>query len=440
MTRFRRADRPRASRQAGTPSSGFLPSGVPFAAIVSALGLAVVAFVSLSLMGGNLPFVGGTTGNNGGNTPGKTDDPKILKTPTPSSVVVVPSVEPGITVPGTLIYVKAGNIWAQANGEAKQITSGGDDSQATFSADGKSIYFVRTRRANGRWRYDDGGCQPNAPIRSYRMDVPSIMRIPAAGGAPTKILDGLIDPSGSMKWMGIIQGPAVSPDGTTLALASDMPDPCNGDVTLKLLTIKGRRLTDPKLSQVPPLGHQDPAWKPNGSVVAFVRNDRDGAKGTPRILTYNPDTKRTRTITGPGYLHPAWSPSGRFIAATKTSAYGTDVVVIDANTGAEILNVTGDGDSWGPVWSPAGDQIAYLHVSGQVVDLRLAQLEGTAPSWTVKETLDLTTNAGLDSVSRPSWFVPADQMPASTEAPASDPPEPSASDAASTSPDASAAP
>jgi hypothetical protein len=73
------------------------------------------------------------------------------------------------------------------------------------------------------------------------------------------------------------------------------------------------------------------------------------------------------------------------------------------------------------------------------VDLRLAQLEGTAPAWTVKQTLDLTTNAGLDSVSRPSWYIPADQMPAATEAPATDAPEPSSSDA-STSPDASTTP
>ncbi len=32
MTRFQRPDRPRAPRQAGTPSSGFLPAGIPIAA------------------------------------------------------------------------------------------------------------------------------------------------------------------------------------------------------------------------------------------------------------------------------------------------------------------------------------------------------------------------------------------------------------------------
>ena len=45
----------------------------------------------------------------------------------------------------------------------------------------------------------------------------------------------------------------------------------------------------------------------------------------------------------------------------------------------------------------------------------MAQLEGTAPDWTVKETLDLTTAAGLDGVSRPDWYVPG-RRPAGRDA------------------------
>ena len=106
---------------------------------------------------------------------------------------------------------------------------------------------------------------------------------------------------------------------------------------------------------------------------------------------------------------------------THTTAFGTDVAILDARTGAELLRLTDDGASWAPVWSPKGDQIAYLHVSGQVVDLRLAQLDGSAPTWTVKETVDLTTSAGLDGASRPAWFIPADQLPAPTAVPTTAP-------------------
>jgi Tol biopolymer transport system component len=123
-------------------------------------------------------------------------------------------------------------------------------------------------------------------------------------------------------------------------------------------------------------------------------------------------TKKSRAVTGPGYLHPSFSPDGKYITATKTSACGTDVVVLSLATGAEVLQLTNDGTSWAPVWSAAGDQIAYLHSSGQLVDLEVAQLEGSAPAWTVKESVPLTQNAGLDGASHPAWYVPADQIPA----------------------------
>jgi Tol biopolymer transport system component len=344
----------------------------------------------------------------------------VIKTPTPSNEVIVPTQEPGLVIPGTIVYAKAGNIWLQADGKARQLTKGGRDAQPSFSKDGTSVFFVRTRKVDGAWSVD-------GVMRNYRLDVPAIMRIPVAGGDATRVFDGLVDPAGRLKWMGFIEAPVVSPNGATIAMGSDLPDPTRSDVTLKLLNLKTKKVSDLKLDQVAPLGHQDPAWSPDGKRVAYVRADRDGAKGIPRIYVYTLATGKTKAVTATGYLHPAFSPDGRYLAATKTSAFGTDVVILDAATGAELLKVSSDGDSWGPAWSPAGDQIAFLHISGQVVDLRLAQLEGSAPAWTVAKTLDLTTNAGLDALSRPHWFVPDDQLPAVTEPPATEAPAASAS-------------
>jgi Tol biopolymer transport system component len=113
------------------------------------------------------------------------------------------------------------------------------------------------------------------------------------------------------------------------------------------------------------------------------------------------------------------------VTATKTSAFGTDIVILDASSGAELLRLTTDGSSWAPTWSPRGDEIAYLHVDGQIVDLRMIELQGSGPTWTAKAPLDLTTSAGLDGISRPDWFIPADQLPA-TPAPSTPAPSPSA--------------
>jgi dipeptidyl aminopeptidase/acylaminoacyl peptidase len=411
----------RSDRDRGRPAAAPRPireprsrgtAGLPIAALVSAAGLVVVAIVTLNLVGGNLSFVP-TTGGGGNGEPGTSSEPVVVRTPTPSNVVVVPTQEPGIEVPGTLVYVKAGNVWLQAEGEATQLTSAGRDSMPSFSEDGTSVYFVRTRDAKGRWSV-------NGQMRDYQLDVPTLMRVGVDGGKEERLYDGLVNPPGVQRWSGFLRGPVESPNGRWVAMTTDLPDPSRSDVTLKLLNLRNGSVKDLRLDQKPPLGHQDPAWRPDGKLLAYVRNDRDGAKGAPRIFTWNADTAKTRPLSGPGYLHPAWSPDGRYLAATRTDAFGTDVVLLDARTGAELLRVTDDGKSWAPTWSPAGDQVAYLHVSGQVIDLRLAQLAGNAPAWTVADTVDLTTSAGLDGLSRPDWIVPADQLPAVTP-PASEP-------------------
>ena len=63
-------------------------------------------------------------------------------------------------------------------------------------------------------------------------------------------------------------------------------------------------------------------------------------------------------------MQPSYSPDGRYIAATRTTRFGTDVVILDASNGNELLRLTDDGASWAPSWSPAGDAIAFLHIDG----------------------------------------------------------------------------
>ncbi len=129
-------------------------------------------------------------------------------------------------------------------------------------------------------------------------------------------------------------------------------------------------------------------------------------------MRYNLEKGTVKEMTGAGYLQPSYSPDGKYIAATKTSALGSDVVILDGANGKELLRVTDDDASWSPVWSPAGDGVAFLHIDGQTVDLRLAKLDGTGPTWTITETIDLTEVSGLDADSGPDWFIPADKLPA----------------------------
>ena len=402
-----------AGRQAPRLSRGPLLAGAPLAVLLSLVGLVVVALGTFAIASGNLPFLpGGNDNGNPGASGGRGNG--VAKTPTPSNVVVVPSNVPqGVTVPGTIVYAKEGNIWLQSDGQATQLTTGGNDSMPSFTPDGQNVLFIRTRYIRGLWNNGVGG------LSYYAMNVPSVMEVPTAGGSPKRLLDGSYNPQGRGQWMAWIREPVLAPNGRTLAMATDLPNPTSGDVVLKLYDLKSGKLTDPSLAEVAPLGHQDPAWRPDGKVLAYVYNNRDGANGVPQIFGYTVATGRSAPISGPGYLHPSWSPDGKYLAVTKTSAYGTDVAIINASTGAEVSLLTDDGASWGPAWSPAGAPIVYLHTSGQVVDLRLVTLAGSYGDWTAGTTVDLTQDAGLDSVSRPDWFVPASQIPAPTAAPPS---------------------
>jgi Tol biopolymer transport system component len=253
------------------------------------------------------------------------------------------------------------------------------------------------------------------------------MRIPASGSAaPEAIVAGLYQ-KGTTTWSYFIRQPVPSPDGSSLAFVSDGPDATKSDVVLQFYDLATGTMTSAGLAENRPLGHQDPAWSPDGATLLYVKDGRDGARGAPTIMRYNVATKKASVLAGPGYLAPAWSADGRFVAATRTDAFGTDVVVLDAKTGVELLRVTNDGRSFSPVWSPFGDALAYLRIDRGVVDLVLVHLGGTAPDWTIGETLPLTSAAGLDAGSRPGWFVPPELLPTPPPSPTPVEPSPTAS-------------
>ena len=152
-------------RTAGEVAGARLPIGD----LLSLVGLIAVAVVSLTLLTGNLPL--GAGGGDGGGDGGGGG---AFRTPTPSNVVIV---DPRADVPGTIVYVKAGNIWLQHGEKAVALTDGGRDAMPSFTADGQWIYFIRTADELGRWTV--GGV-----FARYLLDMPTLMRVPADGSGP----------------------------------------------------------------------------------------------------------------------------------------------------------------------------------------------------------------------------------------------------------------
>jgi hypothetical protein len=412
MTRETGGRRPRSapSRRPRSAASrdpyGIGPVAGYVGPLVAVAGLVVVALVTLSLLRGEVPFVptGAKPGASG--APGG-----VVATPAPSGVVVTP---PETAFDGSILYAKAGNIWVQHDTTARQITNTGQDSMPAWSPDGKWIYFIRVQEGVGKFPQE--GNFGRARIW-YDLHTPTLMRMRADGTNVSRLLSGRYK-QGANEWFFWLRSPAPNPDGKSITVITDGPNPLQSDIVVKTYTIATKQLVSLDLPENLSLGHQDPAWRPDGRFLLYVRNGRDGPRGAPQIYRYEPATKRNRALTTPGYLAPAYSPDGRFIAATRTGAFGTDVAILDAN-GAELIRVTDDGHSFSPVWSPAGDAIAYLSLTGTSVDLKLVKLDRSGGPWTVTDRKDLTTLSGLDGASRPSWFIPPEDLPAGSPSPVS---------------------
>ena len=396
MTRPAGPRPPRADDPYGTGLIGSFAA--PALAVV---GLLIVSIMTLNLMNGELPFGigGGPGGGNGGG-----DGP--ARTPAPSNVVIH---EEDVEFPGTFVYAKAGNIWIQTQDGPRQLTSSGRDSMPSWSPDGQSIYYIETEVKLGNWPV-------RGQSRNFDMHVPHLMRIAADGSAaPEELIDGEFT-SGQYRWFWWMRQPVMAPNGTTIALTSDQPDPTERDVVLQLYNVETGKFSRPDVPVTSPLGHQDPAWRPDGRLLLFVRNGRDAGRGAPVIYRYDTREGTSTPLTTAGYLEPAYSPDGQYVAATRTSAIGTDIVILHPSRGTELLRVTSDGRSWAPVWSPVGDAIAFLHLDGQSVDLHMVELAGRSGAWTVGQPIALTDVSGLDAASRPGWYVPPDELPPAASA------------------------
>jgi hypothetical protein len=330
----------------------------------------------------------------------------------PDAIVVAPP-DQRANVRGRIVFSRGGDVWVASGTDLEQLTDANaakTDSSPVWSPDGKQIYFIRTtKRPLGKAR--GGG--------SYTLYVTDLMRMTSEGKKLKKVYDALIrTPSGP--WFSHVLQPDVSPEGASIAVVSDGPDG-NGPVELNLVGAKGGRMRKVAARAHGDLGHSDPDFSSDGRKLAFTYNQAQGGVGVPRIgiLTCQSrrDCSRGRTkLLRQGYAHPSWSPDGRWIAAEATRGDGRDIVILDPSRGDVRVTLTNDGDSFAPVVSPAGDQIAYLHRDGVNIDIRVMDL-AFDDDGTISLLADhpVTQDGNIDGESPPNWFIPrADLEPADT--------------------------
>ncbi|MFN8621761.1 MAG: hypothetical protein U0869_13595 [Chloroflexota bacterium] len=338
--------------------------------------------------------------------------PEVTPTPTPHATsVATPPPDKTAKFPGMIVLAKEGDLYIATNEGAPQLIKGAGSSKEsvsngypTWTPDGKRIVYIqtKTKEVNAPSEGD-----PRGKLAKYTFYYPNIMSISPDGGDPKLIYSSLF-PLGGGQWHRWVLQPDVSPDGQTIALVTDGQDGV-GDVVLGTISIKGTNLKQiPNVPEVDAQGHNDPAWSPDGKKIAFTYDNRSGNVGTPKIGIWNAKTGKTALITKQGYANPSWSPDGLVLAAERTTGTGRDIVILDPASGAEIVRLTNDGDSFSPAFSPNGDQIAFLRRKGLGVDLWIMDID-PGKGYTRGAVKAVTQDGSLDAESPPAWYIPEDQ-------------------------------
>jgi Tol biopolymer transport system component len=389
------------------------------ASILSLVGLIAAGLLTFSLIQNPVPLPERAQSTAGASVTPYTG---LLSSSKPSGGIVGGG---KVSPSGSVAYARDGNLYVQTGTKVVEVVAsqnGSVASQPTWSPDGSWLYYIDSRPTHGWW------LNPNeAGYDYYLLPVPVLARVRPDGIGQQDIRSGLIQKRNLTSFFWITH-PSISPDGLTAAVISDGPtDPGFYDNVLRFIDIgSGSFRNTPVLHEVSPFGHSDPAYSPDGKQVAYVMETRYGNAGDPSLWLYDVASK-TSAYLATGYRNPSWSPDGKYIAVTKSGASKPDIAIIDASTGKQIGQITSDGQSWAPVWSPAGDALIYMHLNGSTAGLRMVYVSVTdGQLWFQAET-NLIDILGLDSGSAPAWYTPPSGRPAPTPTPSPTPPPSSSS-------------
>lgn len=185
-----------------------------------------------------------------------------------------------------------------STGDESQLTNGDrDEIQATSSADGKTILFVRARQPRVKLEPGD--------VFGVFMDG-DIWALDLASGKETKLIENAFNPD-------------YSPDGKRIAFDASWVGP------RRIWVVDGqghnpRQLTSDSSEAVT---HVRPRWSPDGIRIVFQNIER--TKFDVRIVDLQ--TGRTVWVTNDAVqdINPVWSPSGRHVFFSSYRGGGINI-------------------------------------------------------------------------------------------------------------------
>jgi TolB protein len=189
------------------------------------------------------------------------------------------------------------------------------------------------------------------------------------------------------RFRGTNSAPAWSPDGAQIMFSSSM----QGNPELYVTDSNGGR---PKRLTFANGASTSPAWNPKtGQTVAFV-SDRGGI---PKLYLMNVDGTNVTELDLPdkGYLiDPAWSPNGQLLAFSWRRPDGNyDIYVMDPAS-LQFVEITRDaGRNERPSWAPDGRHIVFESTRTGARQIWQMLADGT-------QARQLTTSGSNES---PNW-------------------------------------
>jgi TolB protein len=297
-----------------------------------------------------------------------------------SGALIQPVAGQAAGLPGTVAYVRGGDVYVGAGAAEKRLTKGGGHARPRWSPDGRRLAFLRQGRL---WTMTaDGGAQTRLSTR------------PAAG-------------------------PSWSPDGKWIAFASlsctGGPGvyriPSTGDAKPQVLFPRDCRTEEPPEeaeaaaatgSLNDRLRHDDAvAWSPDGTRLAFRGGDCESTyDACLTIGTVDTGEEKTVAAYGGGSLQnrgyavvPSWRADGRKLSWTacqegETPADSKPVHLVEYDVATGTKRTVG---------SALDRELAYVDANRAVITSR-----NTGGSWLAVLTLTNGTRTLLRAGSQPS--------------------------------------
>ena len=152
-----------------------------------------------------------------------------------------------------------------------------------------------------------------------------------------------------------------------------------------LASESARQIVDEKLRAV------DPAWAPDGSVIAF---QSEASSSLHVVAPDGSDEHKLGWLTDT-FLWPEWAPDGSAIAVAADVNGNAEIFTVSAN-GSVVTNVSNNpGGDLSPSWSPDGSRLAWGRAMGS----------GTR-GWVVVANADGSAQVQLDEpadLAPPTW-------------------------------------